>query len=68
MNITSARDSLLLAKVSNITPPSNANSCEFWIEGMCIRQSLTDTILWIVLSRFLVSFTDRLVYSVMQMQ
>ena len=31
----------------------------FEIEGTCIRQSLPDTILWILLSRFLVSFTDR---------
>ena len=29
MHAPSARDSLLLAKVSKITPPSNANSCEF---------------------------------------
>ena len=29
MNTTSAWDSLLLAKVSKLTPPSNANSCEF---------------------------------------
>ena len=34
----------------------------FNIEGMCIRQSLPDTILKILLSRFLVSFTDRLAY------
>ena len=29
MNIPSAWDSLLLAKVLKITPPSNAKSCEF---------------------------------------
>ena len=29
MNNPSALDLLLLAKVSKITPPSNANSCEF---------------------------------------
>ena len=29
MNAPSARDSLLLTKVSKINPPSNANSCEF---------------------------------------
>ena len=32
----------------------------FEIEGTCIRQSLPDTILWILLSRFFVSLTDRL--------
>ena len=31
MNTPSAWNSLLLAKVSKITPPSNANSCEFWV-------------------------------------
>ena len=44
MNTPSAWDSLLLAKVSKITPPSNANSCDFEIEGTCFRQSLLDTI------------------------
>ena len=40
----------------------------FKIEGMYIRQSLLDTILRILLSRFLVSFTNRLAYSGMQMK
>ena len=40
----------------------------FEIEGTCIRQRLPDTIWCILLSRFLASFTDRLVYSVMQMK
>ena len=40
----------------------------FNIEGMCIRQSLTDTILRILLSFFLVSFTNRMVYSGMKMK
>ena len=67
MNTPSAWDSLLLAKVSKITPSSYANSCEFWIEGMCIRQCLP-YIKWIWLSCFLVSFTGRLAYLVMQMK
>ena len=40
----------------------------FKIEGMCIRQSLLDTILRILLGRFLVSFTNRLVYSGIKMK
>ena len=40
----------------------------FEIEGMCIRKSLRDTIESIFLSRFLVLFTDRLAYSVVQMK
>ena len=40
----------------------------FEIEGSCIRQSLPDTIQWILLSRFLVSFTNRLAYLVVQMK
>ena len=40
----------------------------FNIDGMCIRQSLLDTILRILLSRFLLSFTYRLAYSVMKME
>ena len=40
----------------------------FEIEGTCIGQSLPDTIFWIVLSHFLVSFTNRLAYSGMQMK
>ena len=38
----------------------------FEIEGMCTRQSLLETILWILLSGFLESFMDRLVYLWMQ--
>ena len=34
----------------------------FKIEGMCILQSLPDTILRILLSHFLVSFTNMLAY------
>ena len=33
LNTPSAWNSLLLAKVSKITPPANANSCEFWNWG-----------------------------------
>ena len=40
----------------------------FKIEGMCIRQSLPDTILRILLSGRLVSFTNRLAYSGMKMK
>ena len=40
----------------------------FEIEGTCILQSLPDTIEWISLSRFLVSFTDRLAISVVHMK
>ena len=40
----------------------------FEIEGTCIRQSLPHTILWILLNSFLVSLTDRLAYSGMQMK
>ena len=40
----------------------------FKIEGMCIRQSLPDSILRILLSRFLVSFTNWLAYSEMKMK
>ena len=40
----------------------------FEIEGKCIRQSLPDTILGFLLSRFLLSITDRLAYSGMQME
>ena len=40
----------------------------FEIEGMCIQQSLPDTIKWILLSHFLVSFTDRLANVVEQMK
>ena len=39
----------------------------FKIAGTCIRQSLPDT-KWILLSRFLVLFTDRLAYLVVQMK
>ena len=35
----------------------------FKIEGMCIRQSLPDAILRILISRFLVSFANWLAYS-----
>ena len=35
---------------------------------MCIRQSLLDTIFRILLSRFLVSFTNRLAYSGMKIK
>ena len=38
----------------------------FEIEGKCIRQSFTDTTLGCLLSRFLISMTDRLAYSGMQ--
>ena len=58
MNTSSAWDSSLLAKVLKITPPSIANSCEFWNLGYVYSV--------ILLSRFLVSFTDRLAYSVVQ--
>ena len=61
MNTPSAGDLLLLAKVSIITPLSSAN-----IEGMCIWQM--DTILRISLSRFQVSFTNRLATSEMKMK
>ena len=40
----------------------------FEIEGMCSRQGLPGTILCILLCRFLVSFTDRLAHSGMQMK
>ena len=40
----------------------------FKIEGMCIRQSLPDTILRILLSRFLVSFAYMLAYSGMKIK
>ena len=40
----------------------------FNIEGMCIGQSLPNTILRILLSPFLVSFTNRLAYSGMKMK
>ena len=40
----------------------------FEIEGTGVRQSLPDTNQWVLLSRFLVSFTDRLTYSVVQMK
>ena len=40
----------------------------FEIEGTRDRQSLPDTTKWISLSRFLLSFTDRLAYSVMQIE
>ena len=40
----------------------------FNIEGMCIGQNLPDTILRIFLSRFLVSFTNRLAYLGMEMK
>ena len=36
MNIPPAWDSLLLAKVSKITPPSNANSCYFFKLRVCV--------------------------------
>ena len=55
----SAWDSLLLAKVlKNMQIIVN-----FKIEGMCIRQSLPDAILRILISRFLVSFANWLAYS-----
>ena len=38
----------------------------FEIEGTCIRQSLPDTILLVLIRRFQVSFTDWLVYLGMQ--
>ena len=40
----------------------------FKTDGMCIRKSLPDTILRILLSRFLVSFTNWLAYSEMKME
>ena len=40
----------------------------FEIEGMYIRQKLPDTIKWILLSRFLLLFTDRLAYLGMKMK
>ena len=40
----------------------------FEIEGNCIRQSLPDTAWGVLLSRFLLSMTDRLAYSGMQMK
>ena len=40
----------------------------FKIEGMCIRQSLPDTILRILLSSFLVSFANWLAYSLTEMK
>ena len=43
------------------------NRVNFKTEGMCIRKSLPDTILRILLSRFLVSFTNWLAYSEMKM-
>ena len=40
----------------------------FEIEGKCIRQSLLDTTKGVLLSRFLLSMTDRLAYSGMQIK
>ena len=40
----------------------------FKIEGMCIRQSLSDSIKLTLLSCFMVSFTDGLTYLGMQMK
>ena len=59
VNALPAWDSLLLAKVLTITPL-------LWIlkiDGMCIWQSLPDTILRILLSRYLVSLTNRLTFN-----
>ena len=44
------------------------NRVNFKTEGMCIRKSLPDTISRILLSRFLVSFTNWLAYSEMKME
>ena len=40
----------------------------FEIEGKCIRQSLPDTTLGVLLSRFLLSMTDSIAYSGIQMK
>ena len=40
----------------------------FEIEGKCFRQSLPDTTYEVLLSCFLLSMTDRLAYSGMQMK
>ena len=40
----------------------------FEIEGKCIRQTLRDTTEGAVLSRFMLSMTDRLAYLGMQMK
>ena len=42
------------------------NRVNFKTEGMCIPKSLPDTILRILLSRFLVLFTNMLSYSEMK--
>ena len=37
-------------------------------EGTCIRQSILCTVLWIMLSCFVVNFTEMLAYSGIQLQ
>ena len=68
INTPSAWDSLLYAKCLKLPHHPMQILVNFKIEGMCIGQSLRDTILRILLSRFLVSFTNRQAYLRMKMK